>query len=166
MSNISFEQIYKDYKDKLLTTVSKRLNDTDEAEDLVQECMIKIYENLSKYDSKYALSTWVYTIAFNIINDHYRSKGKTPKLTTVSQLYDNEHTVSHDSPENILISEQTKTKTDHAIASMSKELLDVYTLKDVDGMQLKDIAAHLSIPLNTVKSRLRRAREGIKAAIV
>lgn len=162
MNNISFNQLYKDYKDKLMTTISKRIKDKDEVEDIVQEVFIKVHENLDKYDPAYSISTWIYTIAINTVTNYNRAKARHLRVALSQELYDNEHTESFDSPENILIAQQTKTLADSAIKSLREDLYQAFQLKDVDDLSYKEVADALGVPENTAKSRVRRAREHIQ----
>lgn len=164
MNNLTYEEIYKNFKDKLCLTISRKIKDKDEVEDLVQETLLKVYLNMDKYDDKYSISTWVYTIAFNVIHDYHRSLSKPQPFTTAEELYDN--TTSVDSPENILIAEQTKETINKTMDKLPAELKEVFQLKEVDGLKVKDVAKNLGIPENTVKTRVKRARDTVCGELV
>lgn len=75
-ATMNFSQVYTTYKDKLYSYVFYRTgNNADVAEDIVSDVFLKAYKNFDSYNDKYALSTWLYTIAKNTLIDHYR-KGK------------------------------------------------------------------------------------------
>lgn len=166
MSKIKYNELYETYAPKLKTLFSKKIIDEQEVEDLVQDTMLRVFEKLDTYDSKYAMTTWLYTVAYNVLYNHYRDKSKLTPLVFAKELYDNEHTESFDSPENILIAEQQQESITKTLTALTPEYLQVYQLKEIEGKSLNEIATQLSIPVNTVKSRLKRARDTIKVNLI
>lgn len=162
MKEKEYEDLYKTYYPKLKTLFSKKLSDEQEVEDLIQDTMLRVYEKLDTYDSKYAMSTWLYTVAYSVLYRHFRDNASKPNLSFSKEIYDNEHTESFDSPENILIAEQQQQTINKTLTALTPEYLQVYQLKDIEGKSLNAIATELSIPVNTVKSRLKRARDTIR----
>ncbi len=70
----SFVLKYREFKEKILHYFLYRLKgDRQVAEDLSCELFIKVYERFAQYDDRYAFSTWIYTIARNMLIDYFRS---------------------------------------------------------------------------------------------
>ena len=75
-TEMKFSQAYTSYKDKIYSYIFYRVgSNSDVAEDIVSDVFLKAYKNFDSYNEKFALSTWLYTIAKNTLIDHYR-KGK------------------------------------------------------------------------------------------
>lgn len=161
---LDYNTIYSTYYSKLLVLFKKQIKDKDEAEDLVQDTLLKIHENLSSYDDKYALATWVYSIAFNTLKNYYRKQKDFIQYSP--EVYDNESTLSYTDPADILSAEETEASYLSALSDMDEKYLEVYAMKEVDGMSYKDIASALNVPEGTVKSRLNRARDFIKKGVL
>ncbi|MBQ2739851.1 MAG: sigma-70 family RNA polymerase sigma factor [Oscillibacter sp.] len=69
------EQAYLDYRDKVAAYIRGKVNDHHEAEDLVSQVFVKVYQNWDSFDeNKASLSTWIYTITHNTVVDYYRSR--------------------------------------------------------------------------------------------
>ncbi len=82
-SPITSEQIYQDYKEQLRRYIKSRINHPQDTEDLLSCVFLKIHEHLHAYDSgKASLSTWIYTITHNTINDYLRKKYHSPVFET------------------------------------------------------------------------------------
>lgn len=160
---LDYNNIYNTYSPKLKVLFNKQVKDKDYVDDLVQDTLIKVWENIDKYDETYQLSTWIYTIAFNTLKNYYKSEKN--HITYVPEVLDNDRTECFDNPQDILIAGETEKSFSDAINKLNESFLSVYVMKEVDGMSQKDIAAQLNIPLGTVKSRLKRARDYVKSQV-
>lgn len=154
-------KLYNKYRPKLIKLFNNKVKDLDLSEDLAQDTLTRVYDKMDTYNDKYAMSTWIYSIAFNILADHFRSASRSPSLSFCKEVYDNEHTESTDSPENIAIAKEQEAKYDTILNNLNKDYLEAYTLKDITGMSYEDISSQLNVPINTVKSRVKRARDQI-----
>lgn len=156
---IDYTEIYNTYKPKLKVLFNKQVKDKDEVEDLIQEVMIKVLNNLEAFDDTHQFSTWIYSIAFNTLKNYYRDSKHF--VTYSKEIYDNEHTLSLDNPESIMISNEIEDNYFSLLNDLDQKYLDVYLFREVDSLSYKDIADKLDISVGSVKSRLHRAREYI-----
>lgn len=157
----NYDEIYNKYYDKLIVLFNKQVKDKDYVEDLVQETLLKVWNNLDSYDSKYSMSTWVYTIGFNTLKNYFKSKSKE-SVSYCAEIFDNESTEDLNNPESIMIAAEQEDKYHDTLQSLEKNFLDVYVMKEIDNLSYKDISDQLGIPEGTAKSRLKRARDHIK----
>ena len=81
----AYNELVKRYKDRLLNFVFRYFNNVEQAEDVVQDTLIKLYTHASYYKNVAKFSTWIYTIAGNFAKTELRKK-KTRKVTNNSQL--------------------------------------------------------------------------------
>lgn len=162
---LDYNTIYSKYYPKLLTLFSKKVSDKDYVEDLLQETFLKVWNNLGSYDSRYSESTWIYTIGFNTLKNYFKSKNNE-FISYTDTIYDNDSTEDLSDPEAIMIAAEQENTFLDTVKSLDKNFLDVYIMKEVDGLTYKEISTQLDIPEGTVKSRLNRARDYIKKEVL
>lgn len=130
------------------------------AEDLVQESFLRLLAHIDRYTYPRPFKTWLYAIATNIARDHFKSADARRTVESpeegIMQSY-------HPQPEAHLIHDETTRRVVDAIASLPQAQREVIVLRYTQELSLAEIAAILSIPVGTVKSRLsiglRRLRE-------
>ncbi len=166
--------IYAKYAAVIGSYLSHYIKDDFELEDVVQETFIKAFHQLDKFDpgksrslpdSQDSMRSWLFEIAKNTSLDH-RDKNER-KLPSASQLGSDSSADEHEgngdvsamSPEDELIISQRKERIEKAINGLSDLYRDVAKMCLIDYLGYKEIADKLDIPLNTVKTRIRRARD-------
>ena len=149
------------YKDKLINFVYRLVNDRDQAEDIIQDTMLKLYTHKHYYRNIAKFSTWIYTIAGNFAKTELRKK-KTRKVTNNSQLgyedRDYDPPSSEPSPQKLVEDDFINTKIHDAIDSLPEHFRIVTVLRDIEKLPYEEISNIVEIPLGTVKSRINRAR--------
>jgi RNA polymerase sigma factor (sigma-70 family) len=132
----------------------------EEANDLVQETMLKAFTYKNKFEANSNLKAWLYTIMRNIFINHYRRSIKTRTIVDYSKdtYYLNIPQSQKDSsdPESALRYKQVYEEMDN-LAQEFRVPLHMY----FEGYKYKEIADELSLPLGTVKSRIFLARKHI-----
>ncbi|WP_348268104.1 RNA polymerase sigma factor [Edaphobacter paludis] len=139
-----------------------------DAEDLTQDVFLKLYKNLSSFDTqKGSFQTWITTLARNLLVDHFRRTrldrasdsldvsfdGEDGSPTMGDRLADN-----RPSQEQYVASMELKNQIQCALKQLSPELREAVILRDLEDMDYKEIAQVLRIPEGTVKSRISRGR--------
>jgi len=140
---------------------------THDAEDLTQDVFLKVYGNLSAFDTERgSFQTWITTLTRNLLVDHFRRTRQqrvtdsmdagwddTDDLTIAARLAANGPT-QHDRAAQKEIAKMVQT----ALTRISPELREAVILRDLQDMDYKEIAQVLRIPEGTVKSRISRGR--------
>ena len=155
----AYNELVNRYKDKLLNFVFRYFNNREQAEDVVQETMIKLYTHASYYKNIAKFSTWIYTIAKNNALTELR-KNKRKQTTS---LWTNEG-----KPIDIEIKGESLEKTVHnqiAVEELNKYLDEIpenfrvaVVLRDFQELSYEEISKILEIPIGTIKSRINRGR--------
>ena len=149
------------YKDKLINFVYRLVNDRDQAEDIIQDTMLKLYTHKHYYRNIAKFSTWIYTIAGNFAKTELRKK-KTRKDTNNSQLgyehRDYDPPSNEPSPQKLVEDDFINTKIHDAIDNLPEHFRIVTVLRDIEKLPYEEISNIVEIPLGTVKSRINRAR--------
>ena len=149
------------YKDKLINFIYHYLKDSESAEDVVQETMIKLYQKKHYYKEIAKFSTWLYTIAKNLANTELR-KRKNRKITLLSQFSNDDKTYEIPS-DDLEIGQQVQTDVvneiiKNAVNQLSEKFKTVIILRDIQEISYEEISEIIGIPIGTVKSRINRAR--------
>jgi RNA polymerase sigma-70 factor (ECF subfamily) len=163
-SEKAYQQLVNKYQRALYFHINKMIKDQRKVEDLVQETLMKAFDNLDTYNTNYAFSTWLYRIATNHTIDYHRKK----KLKTLSidkpvntregelkmQLEDEEA----ETDRSIIRKQRKKIVTD-AIQELPEKYRSVIELRHMQEKSYQEIADELDKPLGTVKAHIFRARE-------
>ena len=149
------------YKDKLINFIYHYLKDSESAEDVVQETMIKLYQKKQYYKEIAKFSTWLYTIAKNLANTELR-KRKNRKITFLSHFSNDDKTYEIPS-DDLEIGQQVQTDVvneiiKNAVNQLSEKFKTVIILRDIQEIPYEEISEIIGIPIGTVKSRINRAR--------
>lgn len=155
----AFSTIVGRYKDSLAKFIISSYPSIQDREDICQESFNKAYLSLESYNPSYAFTTWLYRIAKNTAIDHLRKKGNITSISLKSDDDDFYYSLnSIDSPEDNMIGNQTYTEILETIQNMEPLYREVAELRFIKEFAYEEISKKLNIPLNTVKSRLSRAK--------
>ena len=157
----AYIELVNRYKDKLINFIFNYLGDSESAEDVVQETMIKLYQKKHYYREIAKFSTWLYTIAKNLAKTELR-KRKQRKTTQLSQFrkYDGNYEFPSNDPEpgHEIQTDTVNKIIRSAVDQLSEKFKIVIVLRDIQGFTYEDISEIINVPVGTVKSRINRAR--------
>jgi RNA polymerase sigma-70 factor (ECF subfamily) len=131
----------------------------DDRDDLFQSIFLKIHAAAGSYDPARPLRPWLFTIAANTVRNHFRAQ--TPDV-------DPDATDPPDpspGPEQVAEARQTVAWLEDALLALPQTQREVLLLVTVVGQPQQEVAEALEMPLNTVKTHLRRARMTLAAAL-
>ena len=126
------------------------------AEDLAQESFLKFFRSLHTFRGEANVKTFLYRIAINVCHD-YLASWKHKKVTITNAFQKILHTEM--STEQVVISMDESARLVQAVEQLAPKYKDVIIIFHFGEMSLEETAAVLKLPLNTVKTRLRRARQ-------
>jgi RNA polymerase sigma-70 factor (ECF subfamily) len=169
----AFNLLVLKYQRKVGRLVRRLVNNSDEADDVVQDAFIKAYRALPQFRGDSAFYTWLYRIAVNTAKNHLVSRGKRP--ISLSELTSNDPeqesfepadvTVDSNTPEAELMSRQVAEAVNRSVAALPEELRTALCLREIDGLSYEEIAEAMNCPIGTVRSRIFRAREAVAAEL-
>ncbi len=153
------ERIYVEYHPKVLKYITARVSNRSDAEDLASNVFLKVFKNLSGFDSERAsISTWIYTITRNTLIDYFR------KLNIDSPLYDNE--IASENVEETILSEELLEALAAALENLEERERDIIVLRYYDGKTLGDIASLMNISYSYVKILHKKAIEKLRTVLL
>lgn len=137
----------------------------EEPQDIVQEAFHKAFQSLDTYSPKYKFSTWLFNIAKNIAIDYARKRkisiGANLTPDNITPLANIGSGIKN-SPEDELISSQEYRSLIEMINSLEEKYRQPAILRFIKEYEYNEIAQELNLELNTVKTRIKRAKEMLK----
>ena len=150
---VAFNSMVDRYKSRLMNVIGRMLSSTEEAEDVVQETFVRVYQHRQSFNFKHCFSTWIYTIALNLARNELRKRKKF-KFYEISDMQGNEKEFAVDPK----VPTRLPEVLDGAIRDLPEKYRVAFILRDVQEMPYEEVARVLGVPLGTVKSRVNRAR--------
>lgn len=144
------------------------VNDAIVAEDLTQESFIKAWKNLSRFNPSKSFKPWLFAIARNAAFDYFRKR----KMFTFSEIEDDDvpdfaGVIADDRPlpDEVLVREDIAMRLEEALGELPLKARSVVLLHETEDMTFQEIAETVMDPLNTVKSRYRRALAALRKTL-
>ena len=165
------EGVMRLYRGRILRYAMFAVRDRDAAETITQECFFKAYRARDSFRGDCSLSTWLMQIAVNLVRDYARSKQ--------FQFWKRAHTSAVDVSEvteflphpgssaesSVLAREQLKSVWS-SVEKLSKMQRQVFLLRFVEEMELREIAEVMAMKESTVKSHLYRALNSVRSKVL
>ena len=142
----------------------KMLNNSEDAEDMLQETYMKALRALPRFEGRSSLTTWLYRIAVNELLMILRKR--RPVVPVEDENLDNDDGLAEPVqivdfsflPESEMMAGEARQFLDNAVQNLNPGLRAVFLLRDVEGLSIKDTAEALNLTEMNVKTRLLRAR--------
>ncbi|TCU11753.1 RNA polymerase sigma factor [Rhizobium sullae] len=169
----AIRMIIQRYNRRLFRTARAIIRDDAEAEDIVQAAYVQAFTHLALFRGKARLSTWLTRIVLNEALGRIRRQRKTTGLEDLDMQLKNHGgqvlqfpmSLAVSDPEMELSRSEVRTLLEHAVDGLPVDFRAVFVLRDVEGMSTEETSAHLDIRIETVKTRLHRARKLMRVAI-
>ncbi|GAB4114900.1 MAG: RNA polymerase sigma factor [Candidatus Caldatribacteriota bacterium] len=155
------------YEEKLLHYILKISSlSREDAEDILQDVFIKVYENLNDFDLSLKFSNWIYRITHNITISAYRKKRVNPQLLSwdyeeLNNLIDSTSNIENDSIQN-----QTYEKILEIINHLPLKYKEVLILKFLENKDYQEISDILHKPMGTIATLLKRAKNLLQQELI
>ena len=159
-SQKAYAVLYDNYAAALLGILCRMVNDTDEAENLLQDTFVKVWNNIDSYNANRGrLFTWLLQIARNTALSHLRSQKIRPRITTqtiTDGLPAEQSTITQAINVNHIGMNDTVSRLDPKL----RQMIDLIYF---GGYTQQNVADDLNMPLGTVKTRTRMALQQLRA---
>ncbi len=165
----AFEILVTKYQRRVAALINKSVHNVAVTEELTQEVFLRAYRALANFRFESAFSTWLYTIARNAATTYYRDGHvHADNAVTIQALAeegwsasDNGAVETAPSPEDNLSGQQLLIAIEQSIERLSPQMRTSIVMREMEEYSYAEIASALSIPLNTVRSLIFRARATI-----
>ena len=169
----AFEQMVSRYWGRIYSMVHQLLRNPEDAEEVTQDTFIRAHRGLVNFRGESAFSTWLYQIATNLARNRYWYWWRRRRDKTVSFDQpiggDNETTLADvipaelETPEDATITQEFVNRIAECMGKLSPKHREILVLRNVKNLSYEEIAEILHISVGTVKSRIARARESLRA---
>lgn len=150
----AYSYLYDHYSAALFGVILRIVTVQNEAEDVLQEVFVKIYNNVQGYEaSKGRLYTWMLHIARNTAIDTVRSK----EFQKAKKIHELDETVNREDTDVSAISHIDHIGLDKVLLTLNEDYRKVIDMAYFQGYTREEISKELGIPLGTVKTRVRNA---------
>jgi len=160
-----FDQLIEKYQHRLLRYLVYLTGRRELAEDLFQETWIRVLERGHQYDARHEFSTWLFTIARNLVIDQLRRK----QPASLDSLADNDDAAPFDIPAtgqpsafDATIQREQNEQISAGMKRIAAEYREALVLRFQEGMSLEEISRVTGVPLGTVKSRIYRGLSALE----
>jgi RNA polymerase sigma factor (sigma-70 family) len=163
-----YSEIIDRYSSKVYSTAYSYTHSQEEAKDLVQEILIKTYNNLKSFKADSKFSTWLYRVAVNTCIDWSR-KRKSKAVMTVMSFEDTDIfeiiTTDAEGPEELLLRQENVEVVRNAVGDLPEIYKTVLILYYFEELQVQEICNILDVPRKTIETRLYRAKKILKSIL-
>ncbi|MGE5361764.1 MAG: sigma-70 family RNA polymerase sigma factor [Bacteroidales bacterium] len=147
------------------------LGDQEEALDLSQEVFLRVFRTIGRFRCQSALKTWIYRIVINQARNRqrwWRRRHRSEQVSLdehIEQHGDVSVPVETGTPDRVFGQKELASRIWRALDGLPFEQRTAIVLREIDGMSYDEIAFSLGVAVGTVKSRLTRAREALRAQL-
>lgn len=166
----SFRRLVLRYQNRVVNYLHRMLRDFDESQELGQEVFLRVYRALDRFDQRYRFSTWLFRVAQNAAIDRIRKRRL--KLVSMQRPESGESEggewefESNDpSPYHDLRNRERGDAILEAVSQLREEYRELIELRHFAELSYEEIAISKGMPLGTVKNKLFRARQMLKAQL-
>ena len=161
-------ELVAEHQRTVVQLASNLLGDREEALDLAQEVFLRVFRTIHRFRGQSSLRTWIYRIAINQARNRHRFWLRRHRADHISLdlhvgLHGDVLCGRGPTPDRVLAQKELAERLRGALERLPFEQRTAIVLREVDGMSYEEIAYSLELPVGTVKSRLTRARQALRA---
>jgi RNA polymerase sigma-70 factor (ECF subfamily) len=152
----AFEALVRQTRTALGTFLGRLCPSPQDAEDIVQETYLRVYQHRQRYDGRSSVKTWMYAIALNLLRDLARRKGSARLQGEVA---------AHLPVDRRLEKEELAERIRQLVQSLPEGQREIFTLYRYEGLPYDDIARILGISVGAVKAQMHHAIQKIRSGL-
>ncbi|RST61551.1 RNA polymerase sigma factor [Siminovitchia terrae] len=156
----AYSHIINKYKNQLYATILGMTRNPHDAQDLVQEALIKVYYQLGKYDNRGSFASWIYRVAINHCMDEFRKKRHIEVRMTEESM---EKNLEH--PEVIFLKKEKNKQLELLMDTLPEDERMIILLRYVNELSYEEISELVDVPVSTVRNKLHRAKKKMRNTI-
>jgi len=167
----AFEELIRDYKKSAYNIALRVLQNKEDAEDVSQEALIKVFKNIQNFNMQSTFKVWLYRIVVNACLDFKRKKtivafsvDESYELDNGDEVYRQIEDKTND-PDFMVEKNYNSQIVSACVNNLEDDFKTIIVLRDIQGFTYNEISEILSCNIGTVKSRLSRARKSLKDII-
>lgn len=164
----ALEQLYNEYADRVFNTLLSYTKNTEDAEELLQDVFVTIYNSAISFENNSTISTWIYRVAVNKALDFLRKKNSKKRFGIFSSLYSKESSeMKYDSIEFVHPGIQLENQEDaaflfKAIEALPENQKTAFILTQIEGLPQKKVGEIMEQSRKSIESLVQRAKANLK----
>ena len=155
----AFDELVRRHQSAILGLCRALIGGRDDAEDLAQEVFVRAWKSLRTFRGDSSFRTWLHRVAINVARTHHVNRGRLMRLFRPALPHESD---PQDRVEAIDARLARRDVVERALATLPRDLREVITLRDLQGLDYKEIARALDVPIGTIESRIFRARQRLR----
>jgi RNA polymerase sigma-70 factor, ECF subfamily len=162
-----FEVIYKAASGFVYNVALRVTGHREDAEEATQEVFLKIFDGLKSFKFRSSFKTWIYRITVNAaLNIRKKTQNRSGRMVEYDENVA-DGSLTHDNPvERNVDIKSSKEIVDKLLGILSSDYRACIVLREMQGLSYEEIAEALNININTVRTRLKRAREMLMKGVM
>lgn len=169
----AFDELVDAAAGRMLSVARKMMPTEADAEDAVQDAFLSAFKSLDRFDGRSKLTTWLHQITVNACLMKLRSKRRRPEKSMDAMLPEfvpDGHQKEpqkrwHEEASGGIEQQELRALVRSRIEELPEQYRVVLVLRDVEGLDTEETAAVLAVTLDTVRTRLHRARQALKTLL-
>ncbi len=159
----AFSELMSMHEKRMYAVALRMCSNREDAQDCLQDAMVRIYRSISGFKGQSSFSTWVYRITMNTCLDELRRR-KSRNVTSLDTLVESGYSPSdnENTPEKHAVSSEQRRVLNEAIAELPEDMRSAIVLRDIQGFSYEEIAEMQEANIGTIKSRISRGREKLR----
>ncbi len=170
----AFNILVRRHQQRALNLAFQVLRDREDAAEVAQDAFVKVYRNINRFRAECAFTTWLHQIVMNLARNKYRwwkRRGKQAMISLDEPIDDPDGTrprqlaVDPATPDNEVVRDEFACRISEAMNQLPVKFREVLVLRNVEELSYEEIGQLLGCSMGTVKSRIARAREALRAKV-
>jgi RNA polymerase sigma-70 factor (ECF subfamily) len=161
----AFGELVRAYQHRVVNFTQAMVSNRADAEDISQEAFVRAYRGLRQFRGGSSFKTWLYQIVTNTARTHLAKRRDRPEDAAGDPVATPEAFGQPATNEDVEGSVVHRDRIDRALAALPEDMRAAVLLRDVEGLDYKEISDALGIPMGTVESRIFRGRARLREAL-
>ncbi len=166
----AYQELVKDHGPRMLAIATRYLPSSADAQDALQDAFVCVVRGIQGFTGGSSLDTWLHRIVVNCALMRLRTRRRRPESPLEPEALEGVRRSSRTgtvtlTAQDILSREELKSAVRESVSRLPENYRTVLLLRDVEGLELREVAELLGVGLSTVKIRLHRARHALRDAL-
>jgi RNA polymerase sigma-70 factor (ECF subfamily) len=152
-----FEELLRRYRNRVYRICFRMAGNAEDAEDWAQECLVRVYRQLGRYDPAQPFAPWLLRVVANTNINLARTRSRRQGCVELGLDEEIPTAVPAENPEQAALAGEEERRVRAAIAALPPPLRQAVVLRVLEDLSFRELAESLGVPLQTAASRVRRA---------
>jgi RNA polymerase sigma-70 factor (ECF subfamily) len=161
----AFDELVRRHQSAIVGLARSLTGGSVDAEDVAQEVFVRAWRSIARFRGDSAFRTWLHRIALNVVSSHHGRLARVRRFFRFPAVQSEAETDPLESAADRVDLEErivVRDAIDRALATLPEELRVAVVLRDVQGLEYREIAQLLDVPMGTVESRIFRGRQRLR----